>query len=157
MSRIDFGHARFFDIVDLGDLPPQGSLEGASGFKSNPGPYPTNLVETGETAWRTPFRELTCPQVSTLVEQKMGLEWLGRPAIAFATRYPFASIQYYPGEMGVHCLRAAKDLSRVAQPEFGKWLKSSFNWLDRVRDWPSAFREEMKESLAAAREIVRAQ
>jgi hypothetical protein len=90
-----------------------------------------------------------------LLEQKMGLEWLGRPAIAFATRYPFASIQYYSGEMAVHCLRAADDLSRVAQPEFGKWLKGNFAWLDRVRDWPPKFREEVRGLLTEAREAVR--
>lgn len=157
MGKIDFYAERFFDLVDLGALPPHGTLEGASGLKSDLGPYLTNLIDACETAWRTPFRDLTCVQVSTLLEQKMGLEWLGRPAIAFAVRYPFASIQYFAGEMAVHCLRAANDLSRVAQPEFEKWLKSNFAWIDRVRDWPPAFREEVKALLAAARETVLSQ
>ena len=157
MARIDFECAPFFRVIDPGGLPPRGSLEGASGQKSDPGPYPTNLVEECETAWRTPFRELTCAQVSTLAGQRMGLEWLGRPAIAFAVRYPLATIRNYPGEMGVSCLRAAAELSAFAQPDFGEWLKGSFAWLDRVRDWSPKFRDEVKNLLAAAREAVRAQ
>jgi len=155
--KIDFEHRRFFDLIDLGELPSHGSLEGASGLKSNSGPYPTNLVETGNLAWRTPFRDLSCAQVHTLAEQKMGLEWLGRPIIAFATKYPFATIRNYAGEMAVLCLRAADELSRVAQPEFGRWLKGNFAWLDRVRGWSPTFRYEVKAALAAARETVRAQ
>jgi hypothetical protein len=59
--------------------------------------------------------------------------------------------------MAVHCLRAADELSRVAQPEFRKWLKGNFAWVDRARDWPPQFRDEVKASLAAAREAQRAQ
>ena len=144
---------RFFDLVDLGGLPPQGSLEAASGLKSNPGPYATGLIERGETAWRTPFRELSCESVRTLVEQKFGLQWLGRPAIAFASAYPGAAITNYPGEMGLLCLRAADELAEWAQPDFARWLASDFGWMDEVFGWSRALLKEAGEALAHARTL----
>jgi hypothetical protein len=147
-------HRRFFDLVDLAGLPPQGTLEGTSGVKSDSGPYPTSLVERGETAWRTPFREMTCEQVRLMVEQKMGLQWLGRPALAFAARHPDALITNYPGEMALLCLEAAEDLAEHAQPEFGAWIQSDFGWMDDVFSWSRSMRREAKAALERAREIA---
>jgi hypothetical protein len=153
----DFHDARFFDLVDLGGLPPHGSLEAVSGMKSGPGPHATSLIERGETAWRTRFCALSCAQVSLLVEQKMGLQWLGRPAIAFATRYPLATIQYYPGEMGVFCLRAGAELARFAQPEFGVWVSGNSSWIQKAFGWSPDLLREVNAELKAARTLLRAQ
>ena len=157
MDEDDLYDVRFFDLVDLGGLPPQGTLEGASGFKSHPGPYETNLIERVETAWRTPYRDLSCAQVSTLVAQKMGLEWLGRPALEFASRYPLATIQYYPGEMGVSCLRAAAELMKIAPPEFRLWMSGDFGWIEEAFGCSRSFLKEVRAELEKAREMLRAQ
>ena len=157
MDEDDLYNVRFFDLVELGGLPPQGTLEGASGFKSDPGPYATGLIERVETAWRTPYRDLTCAQVSTLVEQKMGLQWLGAPALEFASRYPLATIQYYPGEMGVSCFRAAAELMKVAQAEFRIWMSGDFGWIEEAFGWSPSFLKEVKAELAKAREMLHAQ
>lgn len=146
---------RFFDLVDLAGLPPQGTLEKASGLKSDPGPYATSLIKCGESAWRTPFREMTCEQVRLMVEQKMGLQWLGRPALAFAARYPDALITNYPGEMALLCLMAADDLARHAQPEFGDWIQGDFGWMDDLFSWSRSMRREAKAALDSAREVAR--
>jgi len=147
----DYHGLRFFDLVPLGDLPPQGTLEGSSGFESDPGPYATGLIEEGETAWRTPYCKLSCGQVRTLVSQKTGLQWLGRPAIAFALRHPAADITNYPGEMTLLCLRAADELSQYAEPEFGAWLTGDFGWMDEVFGWSRPLLSEAKAALEAAR------
>jgi hypothetical protein len=153
--RQDLHHVPFFTLVDLDGLPPQGTLEGASGRKSMPGPYATSLIELGETAWRTPFRDLTCSVVSTLLEQKAGLQWLGRPAIQFASRYPTAEIQYYPGEISLSCLRAAAELSRVARPEFETWVRGDFAWIRKAYGWSPRFLSEVEATLEAARLVSR--
>lgn len=154
MSDAYLEHRRFFDLVDLAGLPPQGTLEGASGLKSDPGPYPTSLVERGETAWRTPFGDMTCEQVRLMVEQKMGLQWLGRPALVFAVRYPDALITNYPGEMALLCLKAADDLVQHAQPEFGAWVRGDFAWMDDVFSWSRPMLREAKAALGRAREVA---
>src|SRR6185503_12025879 len=123
-----FGERRFFEMVGLGGLPPNGSLEGASGLRAREGPYETSLVRDAEQAWRTRYPELTCAQVATLIQQRMGLEWLGRPAIAFARKYPCAAIVNYPGELALDCLKAADELAVVAQPEFSEWVEGDFSW-----------------------------
>lgn len=153
----DYRDLRFFDLVPFGELPPDGSLEGASGMKARRGGYETSLVECGETAWMTPYRELSCAQVSTLVSQKMGLRWLGRPALAFATRYPLATIQYYPAEMGVFCLRAADQLAEFAQPEFGAWLAGNCSWTQQAFQWDRKLLRQVNAELRAARRLAGAQ
>lgn len=149
------GDVPFFEMVDLGGLPPHGTLEGMSGLKSDPGPYATSLVERGETAWRTPFGALTCEQVRLMVEQKLGLQWLGRPALAFARRCPPALITNYPGELPLLCLMAADELGRHAQPEFGDWVRGDFGWMDEVFSWSRSLRREAEAALEKAREIAR--
>lgn len=155
MSDDYLGDHRFFDLVDLAGLPPQGTLENASGSRSDPGPYATSLIERGETAWRMPFRDMSCEQVRLMVEQKMGLQWLGRPALAFAVRYPDALITNYPGEMALLCLRAADELAQHAQPEFGDWLQGDFGWMDDLFSWSRSMRREAKAALDNAREVAR--
>ena len=154
MSDDYLGHRRFFDLVDLARLPPQGTLEGASGFKSDPGPYETSLIKRGETAWRTPFADMTCEQVRLMVEQKMGLQWLGRPALAFALRYPEAEITNYPGEMALLCLEAVDDLAEHAQPEFSDWVRGDFGWMEDLFSWSRSELRRAKEALERAREIA---
>ena len=145
---------RFFDLVDYGGLPPDGSLEGASGQRAAAGPYETSLIRRVEQAWRTPFRDLTCGQVSTLVSQKMGLEWLGRPAIAFAARYPGATLRFYPGELVLACLRAAEELLALAEPECSQWLEGDFGWFEDVFGEDRSLLKEAQRALSDARSIA---
>ena len=147
----DIADRCFFEFVELGALPPNGTFEGASGQRASDGPYETSLVERCETAWRTPYRNLSCAQVSTLVAQKMGLQWLGRPALEFARRYPAATIQYYPGEMVLFCLRAAEELATVAQPEFAEWLRGDFGWMEEVFGSSRPLLREAQNALSEAR------
>ena len=153
--RQDLHDVPFFSLAGLDGLPPQGTLEGASGRQSMRGPYETSLIEVIETAWRTAFRDLTCSAVSTLIEQKMGLQWLARPAIRFASRYPTAEIRYYPGEIGLSCLRAADDISRVARSEFREWVNGDFAWIKKAYGWSPKFLAEVQATLEEARRIVR--
>jgi hypothetical protein len=89
-----------------------------------------------------------------MVEQKMGLQWLGRPAIAFAARYPDALITNYPGEMTLLCLDAAEDLAQHARPEFRAWIQGDFGWMDEVFSWSGSMRRRAREALDIAREIA---
>lgn len=149
----------FFDLVDIGELPPSVTLEQISGLKGSAPPYATNMVQWAEEAWRTPFAELTCEQVRLLVSQKMGLEWLGKPAIGFARQHPDAIITNYPGEMVLLCLRAAPDLAEVAREEFVDWLSDDFGWMDRVYEWDEEedLVAQANMALAAARSLIRLQ
>jgi hypothetical protein len=102
------GEERFFELVGFGGLSPGASLAQVSGMPAADPPYATDLVRRVEDARATPFRSLSCQQVRLLVGQKMGLQWLGRPALAFAARDPAAAITNYPGEMTLLCLRGRR-------------------------------------------------
>ena len=150
---------RFFEMVATGDLPPSKSLEEITGLKGGEPPYVTDLVRRAEEAWRTPLEMLTCEQVRLFVGQKMGLEWLGKPAIEFARRYPEAVITNYPGEMVLLCLRAADELAEIARPDLAEWLAHDFGWMDRVFDWDDEedLVAQAKVALTAARRLIRLQ
>lgn len=153
IDESDLYDAMFFDLVELDGLPPDASLESMSGMPSNPGPYATPLIEQCETAWRTPFPQLTCETVLTLVGQKMGLEWLGVPAIEFARRHPKATI-VYPGDMTLACLQAASELLSVAAVEMKAWLQGDFEWMDETYSWEGAPLWEARSELAFARALA---
>lgn len=143
----------FFDLVELGSLAPDDTLAGLSGLPAQDGPYPTSLVERCNVAWRTPLCRLICDRVLTLIGQEMGLEWLGAPAIAFARRYPAATI-LHPGDMTLACLRAAPELLAVAGAEMRAWLAGDFGWMDEVYSWEDALLVEARAELASARALA---
>jgi CDI immunity proteins len=147
----DFEDQRFFALVGLGGLPPKGTLEGASGVQADEGPYATRLIERVRRAWRTPYPELTCEQVRTLLGQKMGLEWLAEPILRFIGRYPMATITNYPGEMSLLTLRAAEEFLSFAPHSFQAWLNSDLGWLDEAFGWSRQLRREADEALCSAR------
>jgi hypothetical protein len=95
---------RFFDLVDLAGLPPTGYIAGIVGPCPERPTYlsePTGLVLMVEEAWATPYAELTCEHVRTLLEQQMALEALSQPILDFVARYPTAVITNYP--VKPHC------------------------------------------------------
>ncbi len=149
------GDHRFFEIVDLDGLPPNGTLAGTSGAPASQGPYATSLVERCEIAWRTPFAELTCGQVRTLLSQGMGLEWLAKPALAFALRRPDAYVANYPGEMLLLCLQAAKEMNAVAPAAFRALLDASPTLIDQLFGWSRSELRRAQDILAAAQATVR--
>ena len=156
LDQAFLGDEAFFAMVDLGELPPQSTLERASGLKSEPGPYATKLIERVERAWRTPFRELTCEQVRSLLGQQMGLDWLAEPILEFVERYPATAITNYPGEMGLLALRAAEKLFRFAPEKVITWLRGDFSWMDEAFGSSSGLRREAESALGTARRIVAA-
>lgn len=147
----------FFELVDLGGLPPAGTVGGIAGpCPERPDylPQPTNLVLTVEEAWNTPYLRLTCEHVRTLLSQKMALEALADPILEFAQRYPTAIITNYQGEIGLLALRATKHFLRHAPAHFRSWLKGDFDWMDEAFGWSRSLRREAGEALAAARSVA---
>ncbi len=148
------GDRRFFEFVDLGGRPDGGTIGGKVGPCAARPAYltePTNLVLRVEEAWRTPYSELTCEHVRTLLEQKMALEALAEPILEFAARYPTVFISNYPGETGLLALRAAEDLLEVAPKQFREWLQGDFAWMDEAFAFSRSLRREAEEALTAAR------
>jgi hypothetical protein len=148
------GDRRFFESVGLGGLPAAGTVAGKAGpCPARPSylPEPTSLVLRVEEAWRTPYPELTCEQVRTLLEQKMALEALANPILEFAARYPTAIISNYQGEMGLMVLRAADDFLLHAPVRFRDWLSGDFGWMNEAFEWSRRLRSEANEALTAAR------
>ena len=123
-------------------------------MKSDPGPFETSLIERCETAWRTPYRELTCEQVRTLLSQRMGIHWLATPILGFNVLYPAATITNYPGEMVLLSLRAATDLLAAAPDTFRNWLSGDFDWFAEVFGWDKRLLGEAEAALGSARELV---
>ena len=143
----------FFDFADQGGLPDRGSLAGATGLPAADPPYPTSLVRSGETAWRTPFAELSCEQARLMLEQKLGLEVLAAPIMSFIKRFPRALISNYPGEMELMVLRAADEFLRHEPREFRAWLAADPDWLDAFA-WSRSLLREAREAFAAARAMA---
>ena len=147
---------RFFELVDPGVLPLDGTLERASGLTSDPGPYATSLIAGVETAWRTPYRDLTCEQVRKLLGQKMGLEQLAEPILRFVVLYPTSTVANYPGEMGLLTLKAATEFLAFAPLPFRDWLSGDFGWLDEAFGWSRSLRREAEQALSRARALAAA-
>lgn len=141
---------RFFDLADQCGLPDRGTLAGATGLPAADPPYATSLVRDVETAWRTPFAELSCEQARLMLGQKMGLEVLAAPIISFIQRFPQAFISSYPGEMELMVLRAADEFLRHDPCGFRAWLGTEPAWI-MAFDWSRPLRREAHEALAAAR------
>lgn len=151
--------ALFFSLVEISSLPPDESLASLSGHPSSPPPYATTVIRRCEEAWSTPLRSLTCEQVKSLLVQRMGLEWLGRPLLDFVTRQPAAMVLNYPGDMSLGCLRAAQELSDLAPVELRAWLRGDFGWIVDAFAWDEEGRllDEAQNTLAAARALIRLQ
>lgn len=148
---------RFFEFVDLAGLPPRGTIAGKAGPCPARPAYlrePTNLVLTVEKAWHSPYSELTCEQVRTLLCQKMALEALAEPILEFSARYPTAAISNYPGEMGLMVLRAAEDFLKLAPKRFREWLQGDFGWMEETFRFSRPLRREAEEALSAARALA---
>jgi hypothetical protein len=148
------GDRRFFEFVDLGGLPAAGTVAGKAGPCPTPSDYlreATSLVLRVQEAWRTPYPDLTCEDLRTLLEQKMALEALAEPILEFAARYPKAMITNYEGEMGLLVLRAADDFLVHAPTSFRDWLRGDFGWMDEAFGWSRPLRREAEVALTAAR------
>jgi hypothetical protein len=148
------GDRRFLEFVGLGGFPAAGTIAGKAGPCPTRPDYlsdPTNLVLCVEEAWRTPYPDLSCEQVRTLLEQKMALEALADPILDFAARHPTAIISNYQGEIGLLVLRAAEDFLVHAPVRFRSWLDGDFGWMEEAFGWSRSLRREAEDALAAAR------
>ncbi|HYJ81369.1 MAG TPA: hypothetical protein VEW26_00780 [Allosphingosinicella sp.] len=149
------GDRPFFEFVDLGGLPAVGTVAGRAGPCPERPEYmrrePSSLVLEVEEAWRTPYLNLTCEQVRTLLSQKMALEPLADRILEFAERYPTATVTNYSGEVGLLVLRAAEEFLRHSPARFRFWLSGDFDWMDEAFGFSRSLRREADEALAAAR------
>lgn len=150
----EIGERRFFDFTSPAGLPLNGSLAAASGTPSAPGPYATPIVERCETAWRTPFGELTCNQVHALLAQDMGTAWLAKPALDFTRRYPDAYVAAYSGDMLLLCLRKAEVMHAHAPLEFRALLAAAPDHMEPLFGWSREQLREAQTLLAAATAVA---
>ena len=75
------------------------------GWKANPPPYPTSLVEQASIALATPLRELTNEQVRLLVSQGFGLEYVVPKAISILVENPLIGVTFYDGDLLMNCMK----------------------------------------------------
>jgi hypothetical protein len=85
------------------------SLNSLLGWKKDPPPYPTSLVERVNTALELPIKDLTWKQIRMLIGQNFGLEYLMPWAIDALEKRPLYSIEFYEGDLMVACLQVKRE------------------------------------------------
>ncbi len=102
--------------------------------KATVGEFWSGLERRVADAWVIPASDLTCGQCRMLVGQRLGLRWLARPVATFATRYPQAECDLYPGDLTVIALVVWRDLVAFAREEVRLLLTKDYGWLRREAD-----------------------
>lgn len=90
------------------------------GWKADPPPYPTSLVERGSIALATPLRDLTKEQVRLLVSQGFGLEYVVPKAISILVENPLVGVTFYDGDLLMSCLKIPQQF----------WMENQHLWVE---------------------------
>lgn len=126
------GTARLLDFVPDETLPPESLCElTGDSAKAKVGAFCSGLERRVADAWLLPAADLTCGQCRLLVGQRFGLQWLARPVMTFAARYPQAECDLYPGDLTVAALVAWRDLAAVEPEAIRFMLAGDYGWLRR--------------------------
>ena len=89
-----------------------------------------------------PLNELTCSDVLTFLGQKDGLPWLAKSVAEFASNYPDAEIEFYPGDFTMAALRLLSEIKAVDEAAAAQLAMTDLTWMiDRYDFDPSLWRE----------------
>lgn len=91
-----------------------------------------------------------------LVGQRFGLQWLARPVVTFATRYPQAECDLYPGDLTVNALVVWRDLAAFEPRATRIMLAGDYGWLRRKADEDPWAGSILKEAVVALDEATEA-
>jgi hypothetical protein len=81
------------------------SLNTLLGWKKDPGPYATSLVERVSKLCDLPLKDLKWPDIRVLIGQNIGLKYLMPWAIDAVTKRPLYRAELFDGDLLVACLK----------------------------------------------------
>ncbi|TIO09147.1 contact-dependent growth inhibition system immunity protein [Mesorhizobium sp.] len=90
------------------------------GWKADPPPYPTSLVEQANIALATPLRDLSREQVRLLISQGFGLEYVVPKAISILIENPLIGVTFYDGDLLMSCLKIPQQF----------WMENQHLWME---------------------------
>jgi hypothetical protein len=148
------GTARLLDFVPDETLP-SASLFELTGdtAKVNVGAFSSGLERRVADAWVLPAIDLACGQCRMLLGQRLGLQWLARPVMTFAMRYPQAECDLYPGDLTVIALVVWRDLAAFEPEATRLLLAGNYGWLRREADedqWAGSILKQAVSALDSA-------